>query len=63
MIVMASMGYLNFWQALTYRNARPKKTTVNSNIVKSCIAGLNLLSRKLRPGLFASHEAPDTVAN
>jgi hypothetical protein len=31
-------SYLNFWQALTYRNARAKKTIVKSNIVKSCIA-------------------------
>jgi hypothetical protein len=34
------MDYLNFSQALTYRNAKAKKTTVNSNIVISCIAAL-----------------------
>jgi hypothetical protein len=38
------MGYLSFWQALTYKNARPKKITVNSSIVTSCIASLDSMS-------------------
>jgi hypothetical protein len=29
--------YLNFWQALTYRNATAKKADVNTNIRRSCI--------------------------
>ena len=34
------MGYLNFWHALTLRNATAKKTTVNSIISASCMRGL-----------------------
>jgi hypothetical protein len=39
------MGYLNFWHALTYRNARVKKTAVNSIITTSCIQGLPVFIR------------------
>jgi hypothetical protein len=34
------MGYLNFWHALTYRNATAKKATVNKSITASCIQDL-----------------------
>lgn len=32
--------YLSFWQAFTYRKARPKKTAVKKSIVTSCIVSL-----------------------
>jgi hypothetical protein len=32
------MAYLSFLQAFTYRNATAKKTTVNTSMVRSCMA-------------------------
>ena len=31
------MGYLNFWHATTYRNAKAKKAAVNKSMTASCI--------------------------
>ena len=34
------MGYLSFWQALTYRKATPKNTVVKNSIETSCMTNL-----------------------
>jgi hypothetical protein len=53
------MGYLNFWHALTYRNATAKKTTVNSIISASCMRDLPYCVRTIASAisLNESHRA------